>query len=457
MKNQLYCGASKRVVTPPTDMLPDLRGNIGMEFNKVLDDLYLRVIALGSGTKKVLIICFESGYPCCDEIFEQLRRRTGVPQENILLLHTHVHAAPMISGAINNSIGNPRKHINKFYEYPPAVQTATLRYSKFLAAQMYEAVDEAIASMRPARMGHATGSSYINVCRNVSYTASDGSGEKYALGADLSIPIDHSLFAMKFEALDGTPIAFFLNYPVHNCAMVFNRCGEDGKSAISSDISGRACRNLEKAYPGSVALWTSGAAGDIDPILGNEVFYPDPGSGGAVKMPSDGKMADAILELLSAHHYADILRTIRKIDLTVGSMTMQSVVDWSHTPGVDKDNKIVDGLYSVRLQLVRLGDVALVGVSGELYHSYGELIKQLSPMKHTVILNHAASDLAFSEYIYDDDAFRHSPGLVQSPPDAIAPSGLCGGIVGINTSQMVPGYFSDSLKSIIPAMFEEVL
>lgn len=458
MKQQLYCGAAKRIVTPPAELLPNLRGNIGMEFNEVLDDLYLRVIALDNGTDKLLIICFESGYPCSDEIFEQLSQRTGVPKENILLLHTHVHAAPMISGAVDNNVGNPRKHVNKFDEYPQEIQTATLAYVDFLIARMYEAVEEAMASMQPARFGHATGSSYINACRNTSYTAPDGSNEKYALGADLSIPVDHSLFVMKFETLDGKPIAFFMNYPVHNCVMVFNHCGEDGKAAISSDISGRACRNLEEEFPGSVALWTSGAAGDVNPVFGNEIFYPDPKSGSATRLETiGGEIANAILETLSARHYADILRTIRGIDFMTDSAAIQTVVEWSRTPGVDENDQIAEDLYRVRLQLVRLADVALFGVSGELFHTYGDLIKEISPMKHTVILNHNASDLAFSEYIYDDDAFRHSPGLVQSPPDAIAPSTLRGGIVAINHSQMVPGYFSDALRTHVPEMFDKVL
>lgn len=458
MENKLYCGAARRIVTPPEALLPNLRGNVGAEFNAVLDDLNVRVIALGDGTTKALIICFESGYPCNDELFERIEQTYHIPPENVMLLQTHVHAAPMINGAINCGVINPRKHVNNFLEYPEEVQKATISYVEFLMEQMFSAIDEAIASMRPARMGHEQGESLINVCRNQCYTSPDGRDAKYALGADAAVPIDHTLFVMRFETLDGKPIAFFINYPVHNCVMVFNHCGKDGKGAISSDISGRACRYLEQEFDGCVALWTSGAAGDINPVFGNELFYPDPVTGGPIQLETKGgEIANAILEVLSARHYADILSVIRKIEYTTDRTQINGVIEWSATPGVDGQDHIVEDLYQVRLHLLRVGDVGLFGASGELFDSLGRLIKETSPMKHTVVLNHDARDLANSEYIYDDEAFRHSPGLVQSTADAIPNSSLGGGIVAINHSQMVPGYFPDSLKRHTRSMFEKVL
>ncbi len=51
-----------------------------------------------------------------------------------------------------------------------------------------------------------------------------------------------------------------------------------------------------------------------------------------------------------------------------------------------------------------MGDVALVGVSGELYSSIGMLMKQVPPAEKTIIITHAqGNDGVFSGYIYDED------------------------------------------------------
>lgn len=458
MEKSLYCGAARRIITPPEELWPNLRGNIGAEFNAVLDDLYVRVIALGDGKERSLIICFESGCPCNDQLFEQIRQEYQIPPERVMLLQTHVHAAPMMNGAVNPNVTNPRKHVNNFGEYPEEVQKATLQYADFLIKQMFSSIDEAISAMEPARMGHAQGESLINVCRNQCYTSPDGTDQKYSLGSDPAVPVDHTLFVIRFERLDGTPIAFFINYPVHNCVMVFNRCGKDGKGAISSDISGRACRYLENAEQGCVALWTSGAAGDVNPIFGNELFYPDPVTGAPTQLEhNSGELANAVLEVLAARHYADIRSVIRNISYMTDKTEIKGTIEWSKTPGVNGMDQIIDDLYQVRLHLLRIGDVGLFGASGELFQSYGKLIKETSPMKHTVVINHDARDLANSDYIYDDEAFRRSPGLVQSPPDSLPSGRMKGGIVAIRHSQMVPGYFAVSLKNHVIHMFEQIL
>lgn len=47
--------------------------------------------------------------------------------------------------------------------------------------------------------------------------------------------------------------------------------------------------------------------------------------------------------------------------------------------------------YRIRLQALQLGDVALVGVGGELYSSLGKVLRDASPVGNTVVINHNAS------------------------------------------------------------------
>ena len=86
-------------------------------------------------------------------------------------------------------------------------------------------------------------------------------------------PGDRTVAALRFEDLEGRPIAFFVNYALHCCLMFQNNFDGKGGMGISGDVAGRISTWLEEAYPGTVAIWSSGAAGDVDPVLFNAVLY----------------------------------------------------------------------------------------------------------------------------------------------------------------------------------------
>ena len=52
MGKKLLCGAARELITPPEDMLNHLSGLMNSSFGGVVDDLYVRVIALKYGDKK---------------------------------------------------------------------------------------------------------------------------------------------------------------------------------------------------------------------------------------------------------------------------------------------------------------------------------------------------------------------------------------------------------------------
>ncbi len=439
------CGAARGLITPAAALIPNLRALRDDSFGGVLDDLYLRVIAVGQGESKALIIGFDLDkalHPA--ENLAVISERTGIPQENILYFSTHTHTAP-VTGS------RPEESINDVSLKVPEVQAAQAEYERQVIGTLLRVVDEAIADMRPARMGYACGESYINVNRNQVYEWIDERGEVHrecALGANPETPTDRSLFVLRFEDLDGKPIAFFMNYPVHSCVMIGNDCC-DGKIGIGGDLSGCVCRGVEGRYPGSVAVWSSGAAGDVNPLLMNEIFYPDHKTGRpALCRLGDG--APAVLATLAGRHLADILKVIRTIECRVDSAPIAGTVAWSFTPGRDimeqgdgTQEMVGEGVdpYEIRLHLVKMGDVALFGFSGELYSSLGAHIKEISPLENTVLINHDATLIARSHYIFDDEA------LVCN---------TCGVLPGRGNSHMLPGYVLASLEKLTLEMFKEL-
>ena len=442
MEKILYCGASCMKITPPMELIPNLRGLMDKSFGGILDDLYVRVIAFSDGDNKSLIISFDlDKAPNPKESFAVISERTGIPEANILFFGIHTHCAP-ITGY------RPFEKPNDITKKPVEVQKATKKYEAFIMDVLLKSVDEAIGKMQPAKMGYGYGNSYINVNRNEDYYYTDSNENECiscGIGNNPEAPVDHTLFVMKIEDMDGKPIAFFVNYAVHNVAMIWNRCGEDGKVIISSDIGGNVSRYMEERFKDCVAIWSSGAAGDINPIMMNEMFYPDPMTGRSVSnILSGGDAPIAILNVLSARHLADVMKVVKKINNTRAETSISCVIEWSKTPGRNVDGQDDNEPYTVRLHLVRIGDVALYGIGGELFSSLGKRVKEISPMKNTIIINHDASLLVNCGYIYDDAAFEHNTRTL-------------GEFVGMSHTRMLSGYFSESLEKYTLEMFRKIM
>ena len=446
MSKQLYCGAARGVITPPDELIPHLRGLRDSTFGGVLDELYVRVIAVGNGRDKALLVAFDlDKAPNPAENIAHLSARSGIPPENIFFFSTHTHTAP-VTGY------RPDEPPNDVRLKPAQVQQATARYEQQVTTTLFAVVDQAIDNLRPARMGHATGESYINVNRSQDYVIRAENGELHTecfLGVNFAAPVDHTLFVLAFEDLAGQPIAFFINYPVHNCVMIGNAC-RAGKIGLTGDLSGRVCRFVEETYPCSTAIWSSGAAGDINPLIMNESFFPDPHTGRPVECLLQGGLLP-VLDLLAARHFTDVMQVIRKIQCTAVSAPVAGVIDWSYTPGRNvvprpagsPDIITGDGVdpYEIRLHLLRLGELALLGFSGELYSSLGRRLQEISPLEHTLLINHDASLLARSGYIFDDETLARD---------------WSNRLPGHRSSRMLPGTVLASLEKHMLEMFRKL-
>src|SRR4029077_1675899 len=126
---------------------------------------------------------------------------------------------------------------------------------------------------------YGAGAAHVNVNRR-ELTPSQG----WWLGYNENGPSDKTLHVLRFEDLAGKPIAFLVNYAVHAVVM-----GPDNYQ-ITGDLAGATSRFVEQHYlgkdkprsdggprlrlrpeerssdDGPVAVWTSGAAGDQNPV-----------------------------------------------------------------------------------------------------------------------------------------------------------------------------------------------
>lgn len=406
MNTKIKCGAGKVLITPPDELIRNLYGLMGHYFIDKYSELYVRVIALEQDGRKALLVAFElDKAPEAESFIPELSARTGVPESAILYVGIHTHTAPLHGARVAEGPNAKSKKT-------PEQAEATTKYEGFLRVKLFEAADEAIASLEPCRIGWQTGKSYINENRVQHYEVLGEDGlyhAMYAIGSNPDAPVDRTLFVLRAEREDGSCIATLINYPVHCVVMIFNDCDGKGGSSMGSDLAGAIAQMVEDKE-GGIAIWTSGAAGDINPVMMNQFNHPDPVTGAASEFHVQGlDYAEASLKLLSLRHFDDINRTKRGIDCNKSDCAISSV--WEMGSRAAENGKT----YPVRLRLIRIGTLAFVGVSGELFSSYAPKIKaiikeNLPEIEEVVLFNHDASTSIETGYMPDDETLKKCAG-----------------------------------------------
>jgi neutral ceramidase len=172
-------GAAKVDVTPAEKDLP-------RNYDGILDHLYSRAIVLNNGDASAALISVDAG-AIPEEIWrsvtQQIEKQLGIPVANVLLTATHTHSAPA-------------------------------QQSSGYVQKIVDSVKLARERLAPARMGYGTGVSYINVNRNIL----DPKTKRWWEGANYDGPSDKTVAVIKFESINGDPIAVYYNYAMHAVA-----------------------------------------------------------------------------------------------------------------------------------------------------------------------------------------------------------------------------------------------
>ena len=188
--NTLRAGAARIDITPAK--ASGLKNVWGTEFTGVHDHIYVRALVLDNGTTSAALVALDtSSTPDTLPLRQRLQKDFGIPAQNIMITATHDHNAPVFG------IG-------------PAVQGRQLgaQSESFYAAAekaLFDAVRKAKASLQPARMGLAAGRADININRD------EFVGDRWKTGRNPTRPSDKAVWTLRFDTLNGEPLAYFVN------------------------------------------------------------------------------------------------------------------------------------------------------------------------------------------------------------------------------------------------------
>ncbi len=234
-------GAAKADITPTESVpLAGYGGKTRMS-QRVEHPIWLKALALkdDSGATSVLVTADLVGLSdrMIAVIAKSALEKHGIPRERLILNTSHNHSCPVTEDVLW-----------LYYEFTPEEAAARDRYTQMVYARYEQVIGNAIAALVPAELAFEQGLAGVGVNRRRSRGP-----ESRAFGGQ----VDQDVPVITVKA--GNEIkAIMFGYSCHTTAL--------GGLSINGDYAGFAQLELEKSFPGSVALFVQNCGGDANPL-----------------------------------------------------------------------------------------------------------------------------------------------------------------------------------------------
>jgi len=251
----LYAGAARVKLDPPVGLAMIGYGNRVGRAAGVHDDLAAQALVLDGGAGrggagKVAIVGVDVlalGKRVADDIRERAAADTGIPADSILICATHTHSAPAF-----NIFATPRAGAK------PA-DGRDLEWERALPGKIASVIVQAHENLEPATLRAATARFTLGINRRLMRP-----NRQIQLAANDAGPADAEVNALGAYRPGATPIAFLMNYPCHGVVLC------EDNLLYSRDWPGFAMDEIESAAGSSTAtrpisIFLQGATGNIDP------------------------------------------------------------------------------------------------------------------------------------------------------------------------------------------------
>jgi len=368
----------------------------------VLDDLHASCASVALGDTRVLIFSLDllqmQTY-ISNKYRDAIAKATGVPRSAIYIHCQHTHTAPYVDPDRENLV---------IGAYAENERELTLEYQEFVLHRLVDCAIDAIASEKPAKMGHGVGhASGIAFIRR--FRMKDGSVRTNpgVNNPDIVAPIgelDERVSVVRFDR-EGAESIVIVNYANHPDVV--------GGSKVSADWPGFTCQTVETALENTRCLFLNGAQGDVNhvnvhPTKGylNDLFmdFDDVARGYGHARYMGRVVAGAVLQVFDKVEYVDV-DSIKYIEKTVKvpsnmpepeRLAEAHKINDLHLAGRDSEipfegmlltTAVAEAGRMVRLEhgpeffnlsftALSIGGVAFFGIPGEPFNAIGRAIKE---------------------------------------------------------------------------------
>jgi len=389
----LQVGVSRQVITPP---VPCLRWD-GKPLQAVYRDLCCRVIVASHKDSTVaLVLCDLLGLR--RDLTEQIRiragRMTGISQEAIQIACTHAHSTPDTAAA--------------GFEDPS--------YLEMLVQTVATAISAAATNRQPARMGSSrvpirglAASRRVRLKDGKVFTTRYGVPSTWRVNPELiagSGRIDPDLTVVRFETLEGKALAVVSNFGCHPSVALASHF-------VSGDFIGESMAALEQLFgEPAVVLCTNGGGADVDPTL-EMPFWGPRDEAWALRLGNI--FAAQVLECLERTPVTDtpaLGAAKRLVDLPIRPEWIrllreerermeQEFAGATLSPAML--SLLAQQVMHTEVQALRLGDLTLVGLPGEVFAGTALKLKSKFLPHNLAVVQLANDDIG---YLAPKEAFE---------------------------------------------------
>ena len=235
-------GLARADITPQESVpLAGYGGKTRMS-ERVEHPIWLKALALKDDTGAISVLVTADLVGLSPKMIERIagcaKQKHGLPRERLILNTSHNHSCPVTEDVLW-----------LYYEFTPEEAAVKQRYTELVYQKYEEVIAAAVQNLQPATLGYELGLAGVAVNRRRSRGP-----ESRALGGqvDQDVPV----LVVRSEAQEVRGIVF--GYSCHTTAL--------GGLSISGDYAGFAQLNLEKSFPGAVAMFVQNCGGDANPL-----------------------------------------------------------------------------------------------------------------------------------------------------------------------------------------------
>ncbi len=299
--------------------------------------------------------------PLRQQVAKAVAEKHKLDPKGLLLNCSHTHCGPVVKDDLEMSV---------MYQLEPEQRQRVESYFIELRDKLIAVIGSAIDDLQPAKVSfsHAR----CSVAMNRRLPTKDGvQNSPYPDG-----PVDHSVPVLRIESLDGKTLrAVAFGYACHNTST--------GIMQINADYAGFAQTEIEKAHPGTTALFVMGCGGDQNPYPRGQIEWA---------MTHGKTLATAVEAALlpvPKPIRGPLMFDLQEIDLPFEPVTRDELLERrKHKDGyeqrrtesllaeLEKNGKVRES-YPYPVQVLQFGsDLTLVTLGGEIVIDYSLRLKR---------------------------------------------------------------------------------
>lgn len=411
--------------------------------------LFATALVLSDGKQKFAIVDIDAvNVNGLDSVITRAERETGIPAAHIRLAASHTHAGPNLS-VERAPIGADMSALSEIMR----------RYRESLDDKLVGVIVAATRRLEPVHLYAGRGTGTINVNRRFRRQGSFPP----AVGRNPDGFVDRELVVIRIDRADGTQLAVIGNFQCHGTVLGFEN------KQVSADWIGHTRATVEAAFPGALCLFFQGAAGNQGPVegfsgddrvakrlgatLGHQIaavaldietVRREPVFDGyiestayqarqywRVKGPRDSTLRFASrLIPVAARTYseAEIAEMQSRVEEAKTSLeaARRSGDAWKRAQAEArlrrfsnllekwKGKKSAGAQVLVNVQLLRIGDVAILSMPGEPFGEIGAELKKLSPFRYTMFCGYSSGQ--GGDYMPTQAEYDHGGYEVERTP-----------------------------------------